>query len=291
MIALLAATAAAAGVHLLVAESTGGAGRRSPARLRRRWSAVATSSGLDARRLVVSLAVAALLGAFGGLAVFGAPLPAAVCGVFAATTPLAALDASRLRRRERAAEAWPGLLDEMRVQIVSLGRSVPRALFAVGERAPEEYRPAFVAARREWALSVDFGRALGVLTRELADPTADAVAETLLVAHEVGGGDLDRRLADLAEARRAEVGARRDAHSRLAGARFARLFVLLVPAGMALAGLSIGDGRAAYRTPTGQAVVVVALLLVAACWWWAGRIMRLPEPRRVFGATTVETAP
>ena len=58
--------------------------------------------------------------------------------------------------------------------------------------------------------------------------------------------------------------------------------MLAVPAGMALAGMSIGDGRAAYRTGTGQIVVVVALGLVISCWVWAGRLMRLPEPQRVF---------
>jgi len=69
-----------------------------------------------------------------------------------------------------------------------------------------------------------------------------------------------------------------------AGARFARRFVLIVPAGMALAGMSVGTGRAAYETATGQALVVLALVLVVACWAWAGRIMALPEEQRVFDA-------
>ena len=71
---------------------------------------------------------------------------------------------------------------------------------------------------------------------------------------------------------------------RQAGARFARRFVLIVPAGMALAGMSVGTGRAAYQTPTGQVLVVVAIALVIACWVWAGRIMQLPEEERVFDA-------
>jgi hypothetical protein len=33
--------------------------------------------------------------------------------------------------------------------------------------------------------------------------------------------------------------------------RFARRFVLIVPVGMAVAGLSIGTGRTAYETPLG----------------------------------------
>ena len=66
--------------------------------------------------------------------------------------------------------------------------------------------------------------------------------------------------------------------------RFARRFVLLVPVGMALAGLSVGNGRAAYRTPQGQLFVAVGVAMVVACWLWAGRMMRLPEQDRVFDA-------
>ena len=67
-----------------------------------------------------------------------------------------------------------------------------------------------------------------------------------------------------------------------AGVRFARRFVLLVPLGMAAAGLSVGNGREAYRTPLGQVAVLAALAMVAVCWVWAGRILRLPEEERVF---------
>jgi tight adherence protein B len=51
---------------------------------------------------------------------------------------------------------------------------------------------------------------------------------------------------------------------------------------MAVAGMSVGNGREAYQSPGGQLVVVVALALVLACWLWAGRVMRLPDEERVF---------
>ena len=145
-------------------------------------------------------------------------------------------------------EAWPRLLEEIRILTSSLGRSIPQALFEVGRRAPEELRPAFAAAHREWLLSTDFARTLRVLKANLADPTADAVCETLLVAHEVGGTDLDRRLEALIDDRVQDTQGRKDARAKQAGARFARRFVLIVPAGMALAGMSVGTGRAAYQT-------------------------------------------
>ena len=94
--------------------------------------------------------------------------------------------------------------------------------------------------------------------------------------------DLDRRLAALVEDRIQDTQGRKDARAKQAGARFARRFVVLVPIGMALAGMQVGEGRAAYATPAGQVAALVAIGLVAACWMWAGRIMQLPEPERVF---------
>ena len=51
---------------------------------------------------------------------------------------------------------------------------------------------------------------------------------------------------------------------------------------MALVGMSIGNGRAAYATPWGQTMVVVGITAVVACWGWAGRLLALPEEERVF---------
>ena len=222
------------------------------------------------------------LGAAAGLALFGGIAAPAALGLFAASFPLAAHRKRRRLRREIAMESWPRLIDEIRILTCSAGRSIPQALFETGAGAPDELRPAFEDAHREWLLTTDFERTLGVLKDRLADPTADAACETLLVAHEVGGVDLERRLEALADDRRLEVQGRKDARARQAGVRFARRFVLLVPFGMAIAGMSVGTGRAAYGTPLGQALVIAALGMVIGCWVWAGQLMRLPEQRRVF---------
>ena len=102
------------------------------------------------------------------------------------------------------------------------------------------------------------------------------------MAYEVGGTDVQLRLSALVEDRVADLQGRKDARARQAGARFARRFVLFVPVGMALVGLSIGNGHAAYRSATGQLAAVAAVAMVIACWMWSGRIMRLPEEERVF---------
>ncbi len=293
MIGLGLAIAAGAGTYLLYGALVLGrrdlglaARTRDPARRARRrdWMVQAGLAEVPMRDLAGIIVALALLTGLASYAVFGGVLPAAVTAAFAGSFPVASYRARRTARRAAAMDAWPRLLEELRILTSSLGRSIPQALFEVGRRAPAEMRAAFDAAEREWLLSTDFPRTLRVLKAALADPTADAACETLLVAHEVGGADLDRRLEALIDDRIQDTHGRKDARAKQAGARFARRFVLIVPAGMAMAGMSVGTGRSAYQTPTGQALVVVAIAMVIACWAWAGRIMVVPEEERVFDA-------
>ena len=260
----------------------------APARARRQrrrtteWMAQAGVDGVSSRELVAASAVLVVVGAAATFALFGGLLPAAVAAAFASTVPLTSFRARRQRRRAQAREAWPRMIEEIRMQTGSLGRSIPQALFEVGRRGPDELKPAFEAAERQWRISTDFARTVALLKERLADATADATLETLLVAHEVGGSNLDQRLAALVEDRIQDVQGRKDARAKQAGVRFARWFVLAVPLGMTLAGLSIGTGRDAYQTAAGQLAVAAGLACVVACWVWAGRLMRLPEEERVF---------
>jgi tight adherence protein B len=231
---------------------------------------------------VAAVTVLFVVGALVAYALFGGVLPALMAGAFAASVPVSSYRARRRGRLVAAREAWPRLLEELRLLTGSVGRSIPQALFEVGRGGPVGWRPAFAAAEREWLLTTDLSRTTALLKDRLADPTADVVCETLLVAHEVGGSDLDGRLVDLIEDQIIDVQGRKDAASRQAGVRFARRFVLLVPLGMTLAGLSIGTGRRAYETPGGQLAVVIGLVAVVVCWWWSGRLMRVAEQPRVF---------
>ncbi len=293
MIALLLPFASALGVYWLYTAlayrwSGLGFGPRVSGRIKRprvdldAWLRQAGLEDVNHREFFAVVIMLFLLGASMAYAVFGRLIPAILLGLFVGSFPVASYRLRRQNRRQRAQDAWPRMIEEIRVQTNSMGRSIPHAVFDVGRRGPEELRPAFDAAHREWLLTTDFSRTIRVLKDRLVDPTADMVCETMLIAHELGGTDLDRRLEALAADRLQDGQGRKDARSRQAGARFARIFVLAVPAGMALAGMSIGAGRSAYQTSTGQAVVLVALLFVIGCWAWAGRVMQLPQQQRVF---------
>jgi tight adherence protein B len=278
MIAIVAAVLAGTGVALVIGKSS---------LLPREFQFLRTRKGTnhDPRELqqLTLISVLAFVGGAGlCLMIFGSFGPALLGGGFAAWLPIAARHQRRLDRREIARDAWPRMIYELRVLTSSAGRSLPQAMLEIGASAPVELRPAFAEARREWILTTDLERMLTVLRKTLADPTCDAVCETVLVASELGWNDLDRRLTVLAEDRRVDARNRREARSRQAGVRFARRFVLLVPLGMALAGLTVGPGRASYRTPIGQFAVVVAIACTVGCWCWAGAMLRMPTEERVF---------
>ncbi len=257
---------------------------RLPRRTLRGWLDEAGLDGVRPVELAATCGVALVVGAAFAYLLFGGTLPALVAGAFCAAIPVASARARRARRRQAALEAWPRLLEELRLLTGSLGRSIPQALFEAGRHAPAEMRPAFAAAEREWLLTTDFHATLAVLRERLADATGDVVAETLEIAHEIGGGELDQRLADLVEDRVLDLQGRKDAATKQAGVRFARRFVLAVPVGMAVAGLAIGTGRSAYQTTGGQLAVVFGIVALVACWLWSGRLLRLPaEPRVLAG--------
>ncbi|MEX2659112.1 MAG: hypothetical protein WD232_05410 [Acidimicrobiales bacterium] len=291
MTGLLLALVAAYGVYLLytavafgwtgVAPGPHVARQGPPSHRMRDWMVQAGFDDVRPSELAAAAGALFLVGAVLSYVLFGGILPPLTGGLFATTFPVAAARARRERRRIGARDAWPRLIEEIRIKTTTLGRSIPQALFDVGPRAPEDMRPAFAAAQREWLLSTDFERTVTVLRARLADATADAVCETLLVAHQIGGNDIDRCLTALIDDRIMDLQGRKDADSKQAGARFARRFVLVVPIAMAFIGLSIGEGRSAYSTPTGQLLVMVAIALMGACWVWAGQIMRLPSEQRV----------
>ena len=265
MNALLWGVVAALGVHLL-------------------WSRPVERRRVDLRPHLRSALLPLAVGLGGsvvGLLAVGGPAALAVGGL-AAVCSVRGRRSVDAARREQARRLWPSMLEEIRVLTTSGGRSIPRALLEVGTRAPAPTGDAFRAAQQTWRVSADFERTLAVLRDQLADAATDVVTETLLVAHELGGADVGRRLARLADDRRRDLAARDLAVAKLAGARFARRFVVIVPLGMAIAGQAVGTGRQAFASPAGQAVGLLAAAMVAACWLWAGSLLRLPDEPRVF---------
>lgn len=224
--------------------------------------------------------IVGLIAGVGAWVLFGgvlAPIGGAAAGAILARSA----DRTRDRRHhDQARTAWPDLLDEIRVRSGSGGMALPTACFLAGRSASGPIRAGFERAERTWALTTDFDRSMAALSATAADPTSRLVCSALTVLGSTSGSDLPERLDRLARDRRRDADSHREARARLAGARFARKFVLIVPVGLALAGQSIGAGRAAYETAAGQLGVVVGIAVTALCWTWSGAMLR-PAGERV----------
>lgn len=188
------------------------------------------------------------------------------------------------QRHLRAATRWPDVLEATRVRTTGSGMPLPNGLLELkAPGASDRFAEALELARRQYRSTSDFNAALEIIKSIMQDGVTDSVCESLSVLQHSGTSDLDQRLQQIIEARRRDLEARLDATARQNGFRFARKFVLIVPAAMALAGALMGGGFASYRSPQGQLLTGLAITLTWLCWHWSGRLAELePEPR-VFG--------
>ena len=196
MVGVVLAVMAAYGVHLAYSAAafqwTGVRPGPRPVRRRPRRSAQAwlVQAGLEEvtpRTFVGVVGVMATLGAAVGYVLFGTPLPTLVAAALVGTTPITAYRRRREVRRSASQDAWPRLIEEVRVLASSAGRSIPHALFEAGRHTPPALRSAFEAAEREWGLSTDFARTLDLLKQRLSDPTAGPLSRVPGVAAACGG--------------------------------------------------------------------------------------------------------
>ena len=151
MSGILAAALAAYGAHLLYTSFVlrwrgvgPGPSRPRQARERRRpadWLAQAGLGHVGVAEFAAVIGGVFLLGALVALTLFGAGIPALAGGVFAASFPVAAYRRRRTARRAVAQESWPRLIEELRILTSSVGRSIPQALFQVGDRDQRSCAP------------------------------------------------------------------------------------------------------------------------------------------------------
>ncbi len=215
-----------------------------------------------------------------GLGLSRSPAIALCFAVMAAYAPLA-LVRSRARRRRAARRAlWPEVVDHL-ASGIRAGLSLAEAVGQVGERGPEELRPAFRAFAEDYRASGRFGDCLDELKARLADPVADRIVEALRLTRDVGGTDLGRLLRTLSAFLRADARARGELEARQSwtvnGARVAVAAPWVVLALLA----TRPEAVTAYNTAAGAGVLVAGGASSLVAYRLMIRIGRLPEDERV----------
>lgn len=208
-------------------------------------------------------------------------VPVSACfAAMAGYLPLALVRMRARRRRAVMRDLWPDAVDNI-ASAVRAGLALPEALSQLGQRGPEELRPAFRAFGEDYRTTGRFHECLDRLKERLSDPVGDRLVESLRIAREVGGSDLGRLLRTLSTFLREDARTRAELETRqgwtVNAARLAVGAPWLVLALMATRGESVR----AYSTATGTAVLVAGAAVTLAAYRVMLRIGRLPEDERV----------
>jgi tight adherence protein B len=236
--------------------------------------------GMGARSLLSACVVAFALVFLIVIAGTGV-VPVSLCfAAMAGYLPLALVRMRARRRRAVMRDLWPDAVDNI-ASAVRAGLALPEALSQLGQRGPEELRPAFRAFGEDYRTAGRFHECLDRLKERLSDPVGDRLVESLRIAREVGGSDLGRLLRTLSTFLREDARTRAELETRqgwtVNAARLAVGAPWLVLALMATRGESVR----AYSTATGTAVLVVGAAVSLAAYRIMLRIGRLPEDERV----------
>ncbi len=204
---------------------------------------------------------------------------AAAAGIWA---PVMFLRARRVRLRRVRRQVWPDVCDLL-IASIRVGLALPDALAGLSASAPTMMRPAFVVFARDLRATGRFETSLDRLKEALADPVADRILETLRMARQVGGTELNAVLRELSASVRADAALRGEVEARQSWIRGAAVLGSVAP--WVILGLLVlrPEGAAAYGTAEGVAVICVGAAVSVIAYRIMIRIGRLPEPRRWFG--------
>ncbi len=210
----------------------------------------------------------------------GSPAISLCLAVMAARGPFAWVHSRARRRAGRLRDAWPEAIDGL-ASGIRAGLSLPESLGKLGDRGPEQLRPAFVAFAHDFRATGRFDDCLNSLKARLADPVADRIVESLRVTRDVGGTDLGRVLRALSSFLRQEAQTRGELEARQSWTVNAARLSVVAPWVVLVLLSTRAEAAAAYNSPAGVTVLVAGALSTVLAYRLMVRVGRLPVETRV----------
>jgi tight adherence protein B len=231
-------------------------------------------------QFVAASAAAGLTGGAVTLVTIGSTGVAMVATLAMATAPSAYYRARSRALRSQRRGAWPEAI-ELLAGAVRSGDTLPTALAVVGERGPVVLRPEFRRLVSDHRVTGDLAGALARMGGRVADPIADRVVQTLVLAHRVGGRELGRLLRTLSAFLREDVATRREVEARQSWTVVAARVAAAAPWLVLVLVASRPQGARAFDSATGIVVLLGGALVTVVGYRLMVRIGRLPDEPRI----------
>lgn len=237
------------------------------------------------QRVVPQVAAAVVVGVVTGVVtgwVVGAVLAGLACWALPPVLGRDPRHAGQVVRIEAIA-TWTEMLRDT----LAAAAGLEQAILATAPLAPAAIRPRISELSARLGNGERLAPALRVLADELADPTADLVIASLVLAAEHQARQLGELLGSLALAAREQASLRMRVQAGRARTRTSVRVIVGTTLGFAAAMVLLDRSYlAAYDSVIGQVMLLVVGALFAAGFAWLARIAMVPEPLRFFSRST-----
>lgn len=245
----------------------------------RNWADEAGLAGVPLAIVGIVLGTVSVIVATTVTAIIPVPAVAPLGVALGLGVPLIALSSVRDSRRRRARALWPDVIDSIRVSLRS-GSTLLESVSAAAAMVPREWRTAWDGLESDLRRGSDADSALRRLQHALADPIADRVIESLVVAREFGGTELPAVLSELARSVRKEQGIRDEARTRQSWVRHAATLGVAAPWVVLALLASRPENRDAYASASGSVLIVASAGATVVAYLVMTALGTLREPRR-----------
>lgn len=252
----------------------------------RSWLSAAGLDGVGPVQFGTASVIAGGLGGAVVLVVIGSIGVAFVACLAGSVGPTAYYRSRGRGLRAARRRGWPDAI-ELLAGAVRAGDTLPAAIGVVADRGPESLRSVFRDVVSDHRVSGDLVGALERMGARVADPTADRIVRTMVLAHRVGGRELGRVLRTLSAFLRDDVAARREIESRQSWTVVAARVSASAPWLVLVLVASRPQGAQAFDSPTGIAVLLGGAIVTAMGYGMMMRLGRLPEEPRVLAVEAV----
>ena len=179
--------------------------------------------------------------------------------------------------------ACPEVLDHL-ISGIRSGLSLTESLASLAERGPEVLRPYFVIFREDIYRHGNFEVALTRIQRSLANHSIDQIFEALILARSLGGSELMNIFRTLNEFIRQDITLRKEIEVKQSWIKNSAHLSAAAPWILLLLLSTQPNTARAYSTPTGIMILCCGVTATAIAYLWMGRLAKMPEAPRIFGA-------
>lgn len=198
-------------------------------------------------------------------------------GLLIAVLSLIRTHNTTLRRRKELQSYWPILLDQIRSTMLSSRRALQYVIFDQTYIGSQFLNELIQFGKREFETSGSLENSLAKILEEANDPCTSEVCASLIETCGHSTSQIESQLNNIISSIRSRNELAEEAESKLAGVKMARLFIILIPVGMALVGIAFAGSVSAFETPTALAQELTAFLILAMCWFASNLLMKFPK--------------